>query len=66
MYYNYIEITINYTLIPKHILLQWQLGWQLPQVMPNYPSDTFYYPFLKSNGVTQIRVMVKPLCESQA
>ncbi len=33
--------------------------------MPNYPSVTLYYPSLMGNTVTQIRVMVKPLCESQ-
>ncbi len=42
------------------------LDWQLPCVMPNYPSVTLYYPFLGGNGVTHIRVMVKPLYKSQA
>ncbi len=43
-----------------------RLGLQLPWVMPNYPSVTLYDPILRGNGVTQFRVMVKPLCESQA
>ncbi len=30
------------------------LGWQLPQVMPDYPSVTLYYPFWGGNVVTQI------------
>ncbi len=39
------------------------LGWQLPQVMPNYSSVTLYHLFWRGNGVTQIRVVVNPLCE---
>ncbi len=42
-----------------------RLGWHLPQVMSNYLSVTLYYPFLMSNGITQIRLMVNSLCESQ-
>ncbi len=42
------------------------LGLQLPRIISNYPSVILYYPFLRGNSVTQIRVMVKPLWESQA
>ncbi len=31
-----------------------RLGLQLPQVMPNYPSVTLYYPFSRGNVVTQV------------
>ncbi len=30
------------------------LGWKLPQVIPDYPSVTLYYPFFRGNVITQI------------
>ncbi len=42
------------------------LCWQLPWVMSKFPSVTLYYFFLRGNDVTQIGVLVKPLCKSQA
>ncbi len=41
-------------------------GWQLPQAPGNAQSPLNYslLPLLRGNGVTHIRAMVKPLCES--
>ncbi len=35
-----------------------KLGRQLPQVMPNYPSVTLYYPILRGIGVTQMDIVM--------
>ncbi len=36
-----------------------ELGWQLPWVVPDYPTVTLNYLFLMGNVVTQIQVNVK-------
>ncbi len=41
--------------------LDLKLDWQLPWVMPYYPSGSLYYPFLRGNIDTQIRVMTNKL-----
>ncbi len=43
----------------KKCIIKSLLGYQLPWVMPNYPSDTLDCPFLRGNVATQMPVMVK-------